>query len=118
MNILIFILIGTLAGSIMGLAGVGGGVLTLVLLLNVAKFPQLTAQGTTLLVVAAPLSLAAALKYWQNGHVNVKAAMIIAVFFLISSYIAAHYAQDMNKELIRQILGAALVLIGIRMVLA
>ncbi|MBN1999930.1 TSUP family transporter [candidate division KSB1 bacterium] len=74
-DLFIYILIGTMAGIVMGTVGVGGGAIIIFFLLYMAHFPQTTAQGTTLLVVAAPVSLLAAYNYYRKGFVQIKAAL-------------------------------------------
>jgi len=54
----VLILIGAIAGLVMGAVGVGGGAIIIFCLSVLAKFPQKIAQGTTLFIVAAPISLA------------------------------------------------------------
>ncbi len=115
-GLFIYILIGSIAGMVMGTIGIGGGAIIIVSLLYVAHFSQKLAQGTTLLIVAAPVSLLAAYNYYRKGFVNLKAAIIIAICFLIFSFIGSQLAVVLPKEILKRILGIGLILLGLKIV--
>ena len=116
-DLLIYILIGSVAGIIMGTIGIGGGAIIIVSLLYVAHFPQKLAQGTTLLIVAAPVSLLAAYTYYRKGFVNLRAAVIVIICFLVFSFIGAQLAVNLPDVILKRILGIVLILIGFKMML-
>jgi uncharacterized membrane protein YfcA len=109
---MLYLFIGALAGLIMGTVGVGGGAIIISALLLVAKFPQKIAQGTTLLVIAAPVSLLAAWNYHRNGLVNVKAGLLIMISFLVFSFLGSHLAAVLPREILKNILGVVFVFMG------
>ena len=115
-SILMYIAIGLIAGMVMGMVGVGGGAIIIFSLLYIAHLPQKMAQGTTLLIVAAPVSLLAAYNYYTKGFVELKAAIVIMVSFLIFSFIGAQCASLLPKEVLKSILGIMLILMGLRIV--
>lgn len=115
-DLVIYILIGSIAGIVMGTIGIGGGAIIIVSLLYVAHFPQKLAQGTTLLIVAAPVSLLAAYNYYRNGFVDLKSAVIIMISFLIFSFIGSHLAAILPGEALKTILGIGLILMGLKIV--
>lgn len=115
-DLLTYILIGSIAGMVMGTMGIGGGAIIIVSLLYVAHFPQKLAQGTTLLIVAAPVSLLAAYNYYRKGFVNLKAAVIITICFLIFSFMGSQLATTLPKEILKRILGIGLILMGLKVV--
>ena len=115
-DLLTYILIGSIAGTVMGTIGVGGGAIIIFSLLYVAHFPQKLAQGTTLLIVAAPVSLLAAYNYYRKGFVNVKAAVIIMICFLIFSFIGSQFASILPKEVLKPMLGTMLILMGLKII--
>ncbi len=114
MEIWLYVIIGTVSGLVMGTAGVGGGALVIFLLLEVAHFDQRYAQGTTLLVVAAPVSLLAAYQYHRSGLVNVRAGLIIMASFLVASYLGSLLAAQLPRESLKYGLGVLMVLMGLR----
>jgi uncharacterized membrane protein YfcA len=115
-DLLIYILIGSIAGLVMGTIGVGGGAIIIVSLIFLAHLPQKMAQGTTLLIVAAPVSLLAAYNYYRKGFVNVKAAVIVMIGFLIFSFIGSQLAGMLPKESLKVALGVGLILMGFKLV--
>ena len=109
------ILIGSIAGLVMGTVGVGGGAIIIFSLLAFAHFPQKLAQGTTLFIVAAPISLLAALRYYRQGWVDIKAGLIVMGCFLAFSLVGAHLAVALPARLLRILLGIMLLLMGARL---
>jgi len=99
----------------MGTIGVGGGAIIIFSLLSILHFPQKLAQGTTLFVVAAPISLLAAFTYYQKGYVNLKVGLMTMVFFVGFSYLGAHLGISMSKEILRQLLGVGMLLMGLKL---
>jgi uncharacterized membrane protein YfcA len=110
------ILIGSIAGLVMGTVGVGGGAIIIFCLAVLAHFPQKLAQGTTLFIVAAPISLLAALHYYRQGYVDIKAGLIVMGCFLVFSLIGAHLAIVLPDKVLRIMLGIILLLMGTRLV--
>jgi len=113
---MILLLIGAVAGFIMGIIGVGGGAIIISSLVLFAKFPQKMAQGTTLFIVAAPISLLAAFNYYKQGLTDIKAGLIIMVMFLIFSFIGAQMAFHLPNKLLKTMLGTVLILMGVKMI--
>lgn len=112
---LVYILIGSAAGLIMGVVGVGGGAIIIFSLLFAAHFPQKLAQGTTLFIVAAPVSLLAAYNYYKSGFVDLKAGILIMIFFLLFSYIGSYWGTVLPRETLKTLLGIILVLMGMKL---
>ena len=115
MEIVLAAFIGCVAGLTMGAIGVGGGAIIIFSLLHVLHFPQKIAQGTTLFVVAAPISLLAAFTYYQKGYVDLKVGLMTMVFFVGFSYLGAHLGINMSKEILRQLLGTGMLLMGLNL---
>ena len=114
-DLLKYIVIGSIAGMVMGTIGIGGGAIIIVSLLYLAHFPQKLAQGTTLLVVAAPVSLLAAYNYYRNDFVDLKAAGVIIICFLVFSFAGSQIAAILPTEVLKRILGGGLLLMGFKM---
>ncbi len=118
MDTAIYLGIGAAAGLVMGMLGVGGGVLIITGLLLVAHFPQKLAQGTTLLIVAAPISLLAAYRYYKAGNVDIQAGLLIMAAFAVCTYLGAMLAVRIPAPYLRRALGVVLVAMGIKLVLS
>lgn len=113
-DLLLYIAIGLIAGIVMGMIGVGGGAIIIFALLYIVQLPQKMAQGTTLLIVAAPVSLLAAYNYYTKGFVQLKAAVVIMISFLIFSFIGSQLAAILPKEILKSMMGIMFILMGIK----
>ncbi len=120
MNISILIslvLIGLIAGFFSGTLGIGGSVVMIPLLILWINFSQHEAQGTSLAVLAVPVTLLAAYNYYQEGFVNWKYAIIIAITFIIGGYLGSKLAISINQALLKKIFGGVLLIVAIKMIL-
>ncbi|MCK8520805.1 sulfite exporter TauE/SafE family protein [Aquimarina sp. D1M17] len=111
------VLIGLLAGFFSGTLGVGGSVVMIPLMILWLNFSQHEAQGTSLAVLAVPVTLLAAFNYYREGYVNWKYAAIIAVTFIIGGYLGSKLAISINQNLIKKIFGGVLLLVALKMIL-
>ncbi|MDY8137222.1 sulfite exporter TauE/SafE family protein [Aquimarina sp. 2201CG5-10] len=110
------ILIGLLAGFFSGTLGIGGSVIMIPLLILWVNFSQHQAQGTSLAVLAVPVTLLAAYNYYQEGHVNWKYAAIIAVTFIVGGYLGSKLAISINQTLLKKIFGGVLMIVALKMI--
>ncbi len=110
------ILIGLLAGFFSGTLGIGGSVIMIPLLILWVNFSQHQAQGTSLAVLAVPVTLLAAYNYFQEGFVNWKYAVVIAITFIIGGYLGSKLAISINQILLKKIFGGVLLLVAIKMI--
>jgi uncharacterized protein len=115
--ILSLILIGILAGVLSGLVGVGGGIIMVPLLVMFFGFNQHQAQGTSLAVLAVPVTAVAVLNYYKEGQINVKYAAIIAVFFVVGSIFGSKFALTLDQKLLKKIFAVVLLVIAGKMLL-
>lgn len=117
-NMIIYLLIGIIGGFLSGFMGIGGGIIMVPFMVFFAGFSQHLAQGTSLAVLSIPIVIFGAYQYYLQGNVNVKAALVIALFFSIGIYFGSKYAQSINPETLKIIFGFMIILIGIKMVAA
>jgi uncharacterized membrane protein YfcA len=89
MEIVFYLLIGLVVGVVSGSVGIGGGVLMLPALMWICNMEMRRAAGTTLAVLVVPVVLPAAYEYWEKGHVDLKAASLIALTFAIGGFAGA-----------------------------
>jgi uncharacterized membrane protein YfcA len=116
-SVAIFVLIGTAAGLISGLFGLGGGIVIVPALIYLAGFSQLTATGTSLAILLPPVGLAAVIVYYRHGNVNVRAAIVIAVFLFLSAWISSQFAQRIGTNTLRLLFGAFVTIVGIYIII-
>lgn len=115
--ILSLILIGILAGVLSGLVGVGGGIIMVPLLVMFFGFNQHEAQGTSLAVLAVPVTAVAVFNYYKEGQINLKYAAIIAVFFVLGSIVGSKFALTLDQKVLKKIFAVVLVVIAGKMLL-
>ena len=111
------ILIGILAGVLSGLVGVGGGIIMVPLLVMFFGFNQHQAQGTSLAVLAVPVTAVAVFNYYKEGQINLKYAAIIAVFFVVGSIFGSKFALTLDQKLLKKIFAVVLLVIAGKMLL-
>ncbi len=112
-----FLAIGIGAGIASGFFGVGGGIIIVPALVFFAGFSQHAATGTSLAVLLPPLTLIAVLEYHRHGHVDIKAAALIACSLLIGSWLGALIANKLRGPHLRLIFGCFAIACGVYMII-
>lgn len=108
--------IGLLAGVLSGLIGIGGGIIMVPLLLYLGM-TQHESQGTSLAVLAVPVTALAAFNYYKEGFIDIKYAAVIAVFFVIGGFIGSKFAIHVDEKTLRKIFGVVLLIIAGKLLL-
>jgi len=114
--ILFLILIGVLSGFLSGMMGVGGGVIMVPLLVFLLGFTQHEAQGTSLAVLAVPVTFLAAYNYHMEEGLNWKYALIIAISFVIGGYLGSKLAVNIGDLLLKRIFGVIMLIASIKLI--
>lgn len=115
LEIIGYIMIGLAAGTLSGLLGIGGAILIIPLLIFLFGFEQKLAQGTSLMLMVPPIGILAALSYYKEGFVDMKAAIIIAAFFFIGGFLGAKLSLTIDNTILKKVFAVFLVLIAIKM---
>jgi uncharacterized membrane protein YfcA len=76
------------------------------------------AVGTSITLLLPPIGVFAALEYWKHGNVNWRAAGLILIGFMISSFFVARYANDFSSIVLERLFGLAAILIGLKMLIS
>jgi uncharacterized membrane protein YfcA len=115
--VLILIVVGLLAGVFSGMFGVGGGVIMVPLMVFALGYTQHQAQGTSLAVLAVPVTFLAAYTYHKTGEqpLNFKYALIIAACFVLGGYFGTKIAIAINETILKKIFSVLLVVVAIKM---
>jgi uncharacterized membrane protein YfcA len=116
--ILILIVIGIITGVMAGMLGIGGAIIMIPALVFLLGINQLTAQGTSLAVMLPPIGIIAAYNYYKAGQVNIKYAIILAIFFLVGSYFGSKLALNIPQPLLKKIFGVLLLFVAAKMLLS
>jgi uncharacterized membrane protein YfcA len=107
--------IGLAAGILSGLLGLGGAIIIIPALVMFLGYSQQLAQGTTLIMMVLPVGALAAWQYYQQGFVEVKTALILAVMFFIGGYFGATFATHIPQDTLKKGFAIGLVLIAVKM---
>ncbi|HVN72692.1 MAG TPA: TSUP family transporter [Desulfomonilia bacterium] len=110
--VFILIAIGLAAGILAGFFGIGGGIIIIPALIYILGFSQHRATGTSLAVLLPPIGIAAFIEYYRNGNVDIKAALIIAVFAIIGGGIGAMYANRLSEPMLRLLFSILMITLG------
>ena len=117
MNILLYLLLGLLAGTLSGLLGIGGGIIIIPALAFLFGLSQHQAQGTTLALMVPPVGLLAAWTYYKHGFVDLKVAAFICLGFFVGGLLGAKFVVDISEPVLKKVFGIALLMISIKMIL-
>jgi hypothetical protein len=114
-SILIIVVLGLLTGFMAGMLGVGGGIIVIPALAIILGFTQQTAQGTSLAMMLPPVGIFAVMNYYKAGHVDLRVAGILALFFILGSVFGSQIAVKIPQDTLKKIFGIFLLLVAIKM---
>lgn len=115
---LILLIIGLAAGLLSGVAGVGGGVIVIPALIFALGMTQFEAQGTSLAMMVPPIGIMAAYNYYQEGALNWRYALVLAIFFVIGGYFGSKFVLSVPQAAIKKGFAVFIILIGLKMLLS
>ena len=99
-------IIGIISGLAAGVIGAGAEVLIVPLLTIFGLLNSLKMRiGTSLFMLLPPIGLFAAIKYYKNGYVDIKAALYLSIIFTIFASVSSHYSIGLDPEIVRKIFG-------------
>jgi hypothetical protein len=113
--ILVFIVIGFLAGILAGVFGVGGGIIIVPALILLARLTPLAAIGTSLTALLLPVGALGVWEYYKKGDVNVLAALCIALGIFFGAFLGAKLAHYLTPLELKRSFAVFLVLVAARM---
>lgn len=99
--VLLLLLVGLLAGMMSGFVGIGGGVVMVPALVYLLGFSQLQAQGTSLAVLVMPVGILAVMNYYKAGQMDVTAALVIAIGFVVGGFFGSKYALKLPEHKVK-----------------
>ena len=116
-NIILYLLLGLIAGILSGLMGIGGGIIIIPALVVLFGFSQHLAQGTTLALMVPPIGLLAAWTYYKAGFVDLRVAALICLGFFVGGLFGAKFATVIPEQVLRKIFGVVMLLASLKMIL-
>ncbi|HZY30088.1 MAG TPA: sulfite exporter TauE/SafE family protein [Candidatus Methylomirabilis sp.] len=118
MDIMLYLLVGLVAGVFSGLIGVGGGIIIVPALIFLFGMSQHHAQGTTLALLVPPIGLLAAWTYYKQGYVDLRIATFMCMGFFLGGLFGAKLATALSSPVLEKVFGIALLLISLKMIFA
>jgi len=111
-------LVGVAIGVVSGMLGVAGGEFRIPALIYLFSF-DIVIAGTTSLLVSIPTVAMGFTKHHHLGHTNRNAtiiAIIMGIGSVVGALIGASYAGVVDKDILKVLLGAILILATVRMI--
>ena len=106
-------IVGVISGLVAGVFGAGAEILIVPLLTLLQLLPNLKNRiGTSLFMLLPPIGVFAALKFYRNGHVDVKAALYLGLIFTIFASVSSGFTLGLSNEVLRKLFGIFTVLSG------
>jgi uncharacterized membrane protein YfcA len=117
-TILTVIVIGLSAGILSGLVGVGGGIIMVPAMVYFLAFSQQRAQGTSLALMLFPVGILGVLNYYRKGHVDMRVAGLLAVGFVLGSYLGSRFSLSLSQSTLRKLFALVMLAVAVRMLLS
>lgn len=111
---LTLLLIGFIIGIISGLVGAGGGVMVLLTIIFILHYPMHEAVGTSTVIMAIT-ACSSLIGYAQQGNVDYKYGLAIAIGAVIAGMIGSHIANKVNEAVLNKIVAWVFIFLGIVM---
>ncbi len=112
-TIVLSLITGLAAGVLSGLFGIGGGIVIVPALILFLGMTQHKAQGTSLAALLLPVGALGTYKYYQENHVDFRAAIPIAVGILAGALAGAHIAVSLEPVTMRRVFSVFLVAMAV-----
>ena len=77
---------------------------------------QMAAQGTSLALMLPPIGALAVMNYWRAEEVDLRAAGIMVVAFVIGGYFGSRLALSLNPMKVRLAFGVIMLYVAVRMI--
>ena len=103
------LLLGVVAGIMVGLLGIGGGLVLVPAMVYVLRMDQHLAQGTSLFILLPPIGLGALRQYWKAGNVDLRAGILCAIGMILGAYLGSLVAVPMSTPKLKACFGAYLI---------
>jgi uncharacterized membrane protein YfcA len=113
-QILALIVVGFAIGIISGLVGAGGGVMVLLALIFILRYPMHEAVGTSTVIMAIT-ALASTIGYGMQGSIDYQWSLLIALGAVVAGIIGSKFANKIDERRLKQIVSILFIVIGVLM---
>lgn len=111
----ILLVIGLCAGMLSGFVGVGGGIIIVPALVFFLGYTQHMAQGTSLAMMIPPIGILAVMNYYKSGNINIQAALILCITFVVGGYLGSKLSISLDQKLVKKIFAVIMMIAAVRM---
>lgn len=108
MTTILVLVLGVVAGVLLGLLGIGGGIVLVPAMVHLLHMDQHLAQGTSLFILLPPIGLGALRQYWKAGHVDLRAGILCAIGMILGAWAGGLIAVPMSTALLKALFGGYL----------
>ena len=108
---------GLLVGAASGTLGIGGAVILVPVLVLGFGFSQGRAQGTSLGALVPPIGIFAAIQYYRNGLLDVRAAVLIGCGFVFGAFAGASVVPYIPQIWLKRAFASLLVYVAVQLML-
>jgi len=78
-------------------------------------FSQHRAQGTSLALMLFPVGILGVINYYRKGYVDLRIAGLLAVGFILGSYLGSRFSLSLPQSVVKKIFAAVMLLVALRM---
>jgi hypothetical protein len=112
----VFILVGLVCGVFSALFGVGAGIIMIPVLSLAFHYPQKSAQGMSLAVMA-PMALMGAIRYKMNSDIdiNMLQVVLLAIGGVAGAWLGVHIVERVPGAMLRRMFAVILVVAAVQM---
>lgn len=115
MTTALYLLIGTLAGILSGMFGIGGGIIMVIAMVTLMKLPFLTATGTSLGAMLLPVGIFGAWEYYRAGNLDIKISLLLAAGLAAGAWGGAKLAHSAGPAVVQRMFAVFLVVMAVRL---
>jgi uncharacterized membrane protein YfcA len=108
LTIILVLLLGVVAGVLLGLLGIGGGIVLVPAMVHLLRMDQHLAQGTSLFILLPPIGLGALRQYWKAGNVDLRAGILCAIGMILGAWAGGLIAVPMSTPALKALFGGYL----------
>lgn len=113
-EIVILLIIGSIAGVMSGMFGIGGGAIIVPFLVLFLGMDQYTATGTSLAALLLPVGVFGCLEYYRNDKLKIVPSLAVAIGLASGSWFGANIALGLDARVLQGAYGAFLILMAYR----
>ncbi|MDX2163541.1 MAG: sulfite exporter TauE/SafE family protein [bacterium] len=112
----VLLVVGLGAGVLSGMFGIGGGIVIVPALVGLLRFDQKVAVGTSLGALLFPVGLGAVVAYYDQGALDVGAAVAVAAGLVFGAFGGARLALGLPSSTVKRLYGLFLFFVAFRFI--